>query len=152
VWLFIAIILTFGGFFSKIISIIWIAEGKSLVYAKYQNISSLFIVTTTVLFVVVLELNWQGRIYSLLFSSLIFSTLSFYFIYKKGFIGIRFNFKDLWDNIKESIGVLPYSVSFWFKNSALLLLMAAVISKSETGLYSSAFRIAVIVHFATISI
>lgn len=151
-WLFLAIFYTFGEFFGKIISIIWISEGKSMAFAKYQNLSSLFIISTTVLFVVALGLGWQGRIYSLTLSSFVFSSIAFYFIYTKGYIAIRINLNQLKSCAKESMGVLPYSVSFWFKNAALILLMATFISKSETGIYTVAMGIAVIITFVTNSL
>lgn len=151
-WLFIAIAITFGSFFNKIISIIWIAEGNSLPFAKFQNLSSLTTVLSTIIFVVVLEMNWQGRVYSLLFSVLVFSSIAFYIIIKKEYLDFNFNPNILWTCVKESVGVLPYSVSFWFKNAALLLLMAALIGKSETGIYASAMKIAVIVNLAVVSL
>lgn len=152
IWLVIAVIITLGGFFQKIISLIWIAEGNSLAFGKYQNAFSLITVLTTILLVVVIQLNWQGRVYSLLASTIIFSWLAFYYINKKGFFAIEYNPRKLWQCAKESAGVLPYSVSFWFKNTALMLLIATFIGKHETGLYASAFRIAIIVNFATLSL
>lgn len=152
IWLFFAVYFTFCEFFKKIISIIWIAEGSSFTFAKYQNFSSLTTILTTVFFVVLLEMSWQGRVYSLVISTTIFASIAFYCIKKKGYFSLNFNMKALVDCMKESIGVLPYSVSFWFKNAALLILMATFIGKSETGLYASAMRIAIIVNFATVSI
>lgn len=152
IWLFLAITFTFGDFSGKIISIIWIAEGKSTSFAKYQNLGSLLVISTTVLFVVALELGWRGRLYSLLMSSFIFSIIAFYLLYTKGFIAMRLDFKQLKKCATESMGVLPYSVSFWFKNSALLLIMAATIGKHETGIYTVAMGIALLINFVTNSL
>lgn len=152
IWLFLAVLYTFGEFFGKIISIIWIAEGRSASFAKYQNFGSLFIVATTILFVVVLELGWRGRLYSLLLSSFVFSVLTFHILNNKGYFGLRLNFEKLKMCVGDSMGVLPYSVSFWFKNAALLLLMAATIGKSETGIYTVAMGIAGLIIFATNSL
>lgn len=152
IWLILAVLYTFGEFFGKIISIIWIAEGRSTTFAKYQNSGSLFIIATTILFVVALELGWRGRLYSLLLSSFVFSILTFYLLYTKGYIGLRLNLEKLKNCVNDSMGVLPYSVSFWFKNAALLLLMAATIGKSETGIYTVAMGVAGLIIFATNSL
>ncbi len=152
IWLFFAVYFTFCEFFKKIISIIWIAEGSSFTFAKFQNLSSLITILTTLFFVVLLEMSWQGRIYSLILSTTIFASIAFYYINKNGYFALQFNLKALGECMKESMGVLPYSVSFWFKNLALLILMATFIGKSETGLYASAMRIAIIVSFAANSI
>lgn len=152
VWLVIAVILTFGNFLGKILSIIWISEGSSLAFAKFQNSNSVIVVLTTVLFVVAFKLGWQGRVYSLLFTSIIFSAISYYLIQKKNYINIKFNWSLLKECLGESMGVLPYSFSFWAKNSALILLMATYIGKAETGIYATAFGIAVIADFAAKSI
>ena len=50
IWFVISVILTFGNFLGKILSIIWISEGSSMAFAKFQNSNTLFVVVTTVLF------------------------------------------------------------------------------------------------------
>jgi O-antigen/teichoic acid export membrane protein len=151
-WLVLSLVITICVFINKIRTSILIAEGKSVLFAKFQNASTLFILLTTILFLAVFKWNWQGRILSLALGSLVFSIASIFYIIKNDYISFKPKKITLRSDIKQSVGVLPYSLSFWLNNSALLLVMAAVIGKYETGIYAGAMRIAIIVNFATLSL
>jgi O-antigen/teichoic acid export membrane protein len=152
IWLLISLITTLSMFINKIRTSLLIAEGKSVLFAKFQNLSTLFILLTTILFLVVFKWNWQGRILSVALGSFIFALISINYILKYDFINIKTEKGSLKKDISQSISVLPYSLSFWLNNSALLLIMAAVIGKYETGIYAGAMRISIIVNFATLSL
>ncbi|MEH6748178.1 MAG: oligosaccharide flippase family protein [Maribacter arcticus] len=152
VWLWYAVFLTFCMFVIKICTTIFIAQGNSLLFGKFQNLNTLSILITTIIFIVVFEWNWQGRIYSLLLSSIIFTIFSLYYMKNNKLIEINLKLKKIGLDLKSSLPLLPYSLSFWLSNSALLLVMASLLGKEQTGIYSGAMRIALIISFITITL
>tara|TARA_R110002051_G_scaffold303610_1_gene372560 strand:+ start:11892 stop:13079 length:1188 start_codon:yes stop_codon:yes gene_type:complete len=152
VWLFYTVFLTFCMFIIKICTTIFIAQGNSLLFGKFQNLNTLFILITTIAFIVVFEWNWQGRIYSLALSGIIFTIFSLNYMIKNNLIEFNLNFNKIKRDLKSSLPLLPYSLSFWLSNSALLLLMASLLGTEQTGIYSGAMRIALIISFVTITL
>lgn len=152
IWLWYTVLITLTMFVTKICTTIFIAQGKSLLFGKFQNLNTLTILITTILFIVVFEWNWQGRVYSLILSGIIFTIYSLWYMHKKKLMVFTPDYRKLLEDLKASIPVLPYSLSFWLSNSALLLVMATLIGKDQTGIYSGAMRIALIISFVTITL
>ena len=71
---------------------------------------------------------------------------------KNNLIEFNLNFNKIKRDLKSSLPLLPYSLSFWLSNSALLLLMASLLGTEQTGIYSGAMRIALIISFVTITL
>lgn len=152
IWLWYSVLITLCMFIIKLCTTIFIAQGKSLLFGKFQNLNTFTILATTILFIVVLEWNWQGRVYSLVLSGIVFTFYSLRYLAINDLMEFKINFSLFLKDLRASIPVLPYSLSFWLSNSALLLIMATLIGKEQTGIYSGAMRIALIISFITITL
>ena len=152
IWLTYAVILTFCLFIIKICTSVLIAQGKSILFGKFQNLNTLTILITTIIFIVVFKWNWQGRIYSLVISGILFTIYSIFYLKKNELLEFKADYNNFLSDLKASIPILPYSLSFWLSNGALLLIMASLIGKEQTGIYSGAMRIALIISFITITL
>jgi len=87
----IAIIALFQFFFTVNIGL-WKVEQKPLPYGLFQISRTVLNVSLSVVFVVLLNWGWQGRILGTIITSVIFGLLSIFVIYKRKYIKLSFNY------------------------------------------------------------
>ncbi len=120
--------------------VLWRCEEEPLKFGIFQISQSTINALTTILFVIVLLLSWQGRVYSMLLSCVIMGLLSLYVLYKRGYLGFTISQKHLYKIIVFGLPLIPHALSFWFKSGANKILLSNMCGLSDNGLYSVAMN------------
>lgn len=135
-WQLLALSSTFMGVIFSLYTTVLRLQEKAKIYTYYTTTNSIIGALLTFLFVSVFLLSWQGRIYSIVLTSLLFLFPSVYFLFKGNLILSIFNFKSIKSILKFGIPMIPHTLSFWFKTGFDKLLITSYISMSANGLYS----------------
>lgn len=131
------IIIWFGGI-TNINMAIWRCEERPIAFGVYQISQSILNSASTILFVIVLLLGWQGRIYSMLIATVVFGVFSILILYKRGYLEFSINKFYLIQLGLFAISVMPYALSFWLKSGVDKIMLTKMCGLTENGLYSVA--------------
>lgn len=117
---------------------IWRCEEKPVSFGVFQFSQSAVNALSTVAFVIIMLLGWQGRVYSMILSTVIFGFISIFVIFKKGYFVLKLDKKYLMLTLMFALPMIPHALSFWFKSGADKILLTNMCSLNENGIYSVA--------------
>lgn len=137
--------------FTNVNMLLWRCEEKPILFGKYQISQSLMNALTTILFVMIFLLGWQGRVYSYLVSSVIFGFISLYILKKRGFLVLSISKKYIKHILFFGLPLVPHALSFWLKSGVDKILLTDMCSLTENGLYSVAITLGAIVTMVLMS-
>lgn len=118
--------------------ILWRCEEAPVKFGIFQISQSSLNAVTTVLFVILLLLSWQGRVLSMLISSVIMGVISVFLLQKRGYLSIKISRKHIFKILMFGLPLIPHALSFWLKSGANKILLTNMCSLSDNGLYSVA--------------
>ncbi len=116
---------------------------------KYGIFSLLMVVSNlvlTILFVALMNLDWQGRVYAQVLTCVLFAIASFIVLGKKGYLKWVLPLKaDFVEGYKFGIPLIPHSTSFWLRQGLDRYIINSFFVQSAVGLFSFAYNFANII-------
>ncbi len=145
IWLYIGLFLACIQFFSELNLGLWQSEQHPKPFAIYQ-ITMMLVGTIFVLFLVVgLNMGWEGKLTAQAISTTIFSLISFWFLYQRGYLQFKIDKKYIADALKFGVPLIPHALSGWFKMGIDRIFLTMIVGTSATGLYSVGYQFGFIV-------
>lgn len=141
-WLMILPMFTLLTFLPQTLSIIYRSQHKPLYFASLEISQTLMHVGLSVWLVVGIGLSWQGRMYSMLVTGIIFSMIAFFLIYRMGYFKFNFSFEIIKSSLKFGLGLIPHSVGNLAIRMSDRLFIVAIIGLSEAGQYAVGVQVA----------
>lgn len=125
---------------------IWRLEERVGHYGVFSFLMVTSNLLLTVLFVALLHLDWQGRVYAQLLTCLLFSAVSIFILIKKGYLKRVLPLKkDFAEGFKFGIPLIPHSTSFWLRQGLDRYIINSFFASSMVGFFSFAYNFANIV-------
>ena len=134
-------------FWSMLVLRIWQFKQQAFKYGIFQIFQTLANALMSLIFIIILNMNWKGRLLAIIISTFIFSLYSFYVIIKKYNIKLKINKTYFLHAIKFGAGLLPHSFGVMLLLSINRFFILDLISIEEAGLYMTAQSIVVIFIF-----
>lgn len=131
--------------------LLWRCEERPLAFGIYQISQSALNALSTIMFVVVFLLGWQGRIYSMIFSTIIFGLISVVVLYKRGYLGWHVDKSYLKQTLFFALPIIPHALSFWLKSGVDKIYLTNMCSLADNGYYSVALTWGAIVTMFLVS-
>ena len=131
------IIVWFAGL-TNVNMLLWRCEERPIAFGIYQISQSAVNALTTVAFVIVMLLGWQGRVYSMMVATILFGFISIYVIIKRGYLVFKLDKKYLRQTLMFALPIVPHALSFWFKGGVDKIMLTNMCSLNENGIYSVA--------------
>lgn len=150
-WINIAVLNVFFQFFTIINLVLWQAEQNAKKYALYQFSFTILSTTFILICVAYLKLGWEGYLIGQLVSILIFSLLSIWLIFKRGYLNFQINFIYIKDALKFGIPLIPHSLSGWFKIGVDRFFLTSLLGSAATGIYALGYHLGMIVGIMTVA-
>lgn len=150
-WINIAVLNVFFQFFTIINLVLWQAEQNAKKYALYQFSFTILSTTFILICVAYLKLGWEGYLIGQLVSILIFSLLSIWLIFKRGYLNFQINFIYIKDALKFGIPLIPHSLSGWFKTGVDRFFLTSLLGSTATGIYALGCHLGMIVGIMTVA-
>ena len=129
-------------FFNGLMLILYRLERKPIKFGIFQNLITATNFTLGIVFVVLLLLNWQGRVYSLVISSFLFSIFSLVIISRKYHLRFRWHAESIKDLIHFGLPLIPHSLGLWVKVNIAKVILTNSMGLYENGIYSIGIQIA----------
>ena len=119
-------------------------QEKAKFFGVFNFLNVLFASLLTILLVVLLKYNWQGRIWSIVFPACLFGLISIF--YGKKFI-VKFRSIDFtyWKGfLLFGLPLLPHNLALWLKSGFEKLFITDTIGLTDNGIYSFALSVSAI--------
>ena len=127
--------------------VIFQARKEPLKYGLFQISMTLLNFGASVLFVVSLGIGWEGRIYGILLSYLVFLIVGLLSIRKMGYLSGGVSKVFVKDALKFGIPLIPHMISAAIISMLDRLMITHFEGAYWNGLYTVAFQIGVVVNF-----
>jgi O-antigen/teichoic acid export membrane protein len=142
--LWFAVIPVFGvlTIFPQLLSTLLRVKDRAFAFAGFEIFSAVFAVALSILFVLVLKWEWQGRMLAIALTSLIATAIAIIWLYRLGFLAPVCDRDSVVDAFKFGAGLVPHDLA----NNALRvidrLVLVAIVGLAGAGQYAVAMQIA----------
>lgn len=125
---------------------IWRLEERVEKYGVYSLLMVTSNLLLTILFVVLLKLDWQGRVYAQFITCILFSMFSIVVLVHKGYLKWILPLKkDFIEGYKFGVPLIPHTTSFWLRQGLDRYIINFFFLQSVVGLFSFAYNFANII-------
>ena len=145
VWLCVGVIVTAAQFLTILNLGLWQVEQRPKEFGFYQIVQMLTSTSLVLVLVVGFKMGWEGSLIGQTVATILFSLISFGFIYKRGYLLFHINETDIKDALRFGIPLIPHALSGWFRTGVDRMLLTMFIGTSATGLYSVGYQFGMIV-------
>lgn len=148
---FYALVVVWFAGITNINMILWRCEEKPVSFGIYQISQSALNALTTILFVIIFLLGWEGRVYSMMLVTILFGFISLYILYKRGYFVLELDKMFIKQTLFFALPIIPHALSFWFKSGVDKIMLTNMCGLNENGLYSVAMTWGAIVSMFVVS-
>ena len=125
---------------------IWRLEEKVISYGMLTTAGVLLNLILTVVFVVGIHWDWEGRVYAHIISCLVLGITSVYILFKKQYLRKTLPSKyEVVESLKFGLPLIPHSMSFWMRQGADRYIINYFITQAAVGFFSFAYNFANII-------
>lgn len=149
VWIFIALSTSFFQYLILIRLAVYQASQKPKNYGLLLCVQSLVNIAFSLLFVIVLNFNWQGRAFGICVSLYLVGFYSLHRILKEFSISLKYNKKLMTDILKFGLPLVPHTLGAILISLADRFIITKLISVGDAGLYQAGIQISMVILFAT---
>jgi len=151
-WIVLAIFVTLAQFLTTVNIVLWQSEQKSIFVGVYQLSQTLLNLSLSLILIIGLKMNWEGRLLAVSLASIIFGSYSFRLLFKRDYLQIQLNKKSIKEALSFGVPLVPHALSIWFKTGIDRIFLTTFISASATGMYTVAFQIASILYVFSVAL
>jgi O-antigen/teichoic acid export membrane protein len=141
-WLWAAAVAAVGQFVILLVMTLWQADNKPMRYCVYQNVQTLMNLGLSVIFVVVLGIDWRGRVIAHLTTVTAFAVLGLVLLRKEGWLKLSFEPAYLRHAILFGVPLIPHAVGGMLITQTDRVFIANMVSVADAGVYSVGYQVA----------
>lgn len=141
-WLYLAILVSIGAFITQVRLALWQVQEKSLYYGSMQFGQAFLNGLSSFILVVVFLNDFEGRLWGQVLSVTIVGSLSFFLLYKEGFIRFSASREYVKDALSFGVPLIPHVLGAFFLLLADRMIVNAKLGTSSAGIYMIAVQIA----------
>ena len=144
-WLPIIAVVALSQFFFTLTITLWQVEQKPLPYGILQILQTILNVSLSLIFVVALGWQWQGRLLGIIITSITFAFVGAFIIYKRKYISFSFNRGYIKDALFFGIPLIPHALGGWIMTGIDRIFINSMVNIAATGVYVVGYQIGVII-------
>lgn len=120
-------------------------------YGFLQIAQSILNMGLTILFVVIINNSWEGRLEAQIISICFFAIISFFLLIYKGYITFEINKSDIVDALKFGIPLIPHAIGGMLFTTIDRFFLTKMIGLEQTGNYTVAYQLGSVVGIITVA-
>lgn len=125
-----------------IVPLIFQAKKEPINFGKYKLSMTIANVILSLIFVVGLGYGWEGRLWGIVLSFLIFTIIGVIILIRQNLLILAFDKKFLKQTLSFGIPLIPHTIAGTFLVMSDRIFLANMVGDSAVGIYSVAFQIA----------
>ncbi len=145
IWLYMAIAVASVQMMTSVNLSLWRAQQKAKPFSIYQILQTVFNVALSLLLIVALHYEWEGRVIGITVTAVVFGLFSLIFVYQKGYAVFNYSKEYMKDALKFGIPLMPHTIALWMRSGVDILLITSLVGVSQTGLYNVGFQFGMVV-------
>lgn len=146
-WIIIGLLCSIAMFITNVNLALWQLEKKAKNYAAYTIIETICNVGLSLLLIIVYQLTWEGRLLGIAASIILFGLISFFIIYIRGYMTLKFSKLLMTEALAFGLPMVPYNLSGWLRTGVNIVIITNVIGAGVAGMYNLGSQFALIVFF-----
>lgn len=124
------------------VPIIFQAKKQPFNFGKFKISLTILNVLLSLLFVVLLNYGWEGRLFGIVGSFMLFSIIGIIVLFRIDVISFSFDFESLKTILNFGLPLLPHAIAGTLLASSSKFFLANMISNEAVGIYTVAFQVA----------
>ena len=124
------------------VPIIFQAKKQPFNFGKFKVSLTILNVLLSLLFVMVLNYGWEGRLFGIVGSFVIFSIIGIKVLFRVDVFSFSFDFESLKKILNFGLPLLPHAIAGILLASSSKFFLANMISNEAVGIYTVAFQVA----------
>ena len=150
-WLTLIVVAAFAQALSSIALTLWQVEQRPGPYGLFQISQTAVNVALSLLFVIVLNWGWQGRLLAIIIASVLFGVLSLVVGYQRWYGSLTVRSDHIKDALAFGVPLVPHSLGNWVLAGVDRLFIASMLGVAAAGVYTVGYQIGMIVGLAATS-
>jgi O-antigen/teichoic acid export membrane protein len=144
-WLWAVFLVCVGQFIITMLLTLWQVQQKPIQYGTCQILQTLINVSFSILFVVVLGMNWQGRIQAQVIAVLIFAGFSLLILFRGNWFEFKLDISYVKNALNFGVPLIPHILGGLAITTTDRILITNLIGLEDTGLYVVGSQIGMII-------
>lgn len=140
-WFFLSILISALSILPTILLGQYRLEQKAFSFAVFSNLMTLLNLGMGILFVAILNMNYEGRGYSLIITNIVFCVVSIVILRRKKLFGKNLVKQDMKASLNYGLPLIPHQVGSLLMNFSDRYFIANLVSLSEAGFYNVGYTI-----------
>lgn len=120
-------------------------QKQAYMFSGFQIFQALASTVLAILFVIVLQWAWQGRVLSTVIAAALSMSLSLWLMKRSQYLFKKISILKIKDAFFFGLPLLPHTLSFWFKSGVDKIIITNYVSLSANGVYSIALTLGSII-------
>ena len=150
-WLWAVLVISVGQFLVQVTLTVLQVQNKAVQYGICQNIQTLCNLSLSIWFVVYLGMNWQGRIQAQIIAMIVVGIAGIVVLWARRNIVFRFDWEDISSAVRFGVPLIPHAFGGWVMAASDRLFINKMVGVGETGIYSVAVQLAMVVSLIEVS-
>lgn len=143
-WILLLPLMSYVGVYYQLMSSFYQLQEKPVFYG-ILNISYILLgAGIALVFIVQMNFNFEGRLFGLLISSVLFAFLSLALLLKSGLLSFNTNTKYIKSALKHGMPLIPHSISFMVIDLSDRIFIAEMVGVDELGIYNIGYQLGVV--------
>ena len=143
--LYLIIVAAFGNSLVSITLSLWQVREKAFFYGLFQVLQTLMNLVLSIVFVVSLGMNWQGRVNAQVIAITIFAVVGLIIIIKREKPSLKYDKSYAKDIISYGVPLIPHTIGMVLINMTDRIFITNMVGIEATGVYTVGFQIGMII-------
>lgn len=144
-WLWGTVVISIRQFVNQIRLSLWQVQVRPVPYGLYQISQTILNACFTVVFVVILDLKWQGWILANVIVSVLYFVVTLFLLWKDKWIKFSINPKYIESALKFGIPLIPHAIGGSVMMAIDRILINKMVGVADTGIYSVSYQVSMII-------
>ncbi len=144
-WLTIAAVVGICEFIFHLALLLWQVEQRPIPYSVLQVLQVAFNISLSVILVVSLKMQWQGRVLGIVYANILFCIIAAIIISKRKYVKFSYNLTYIKDALLFGLPLIPHSLGVWIMSGIDRLFINNMVGVDATGLYTVGFQFGMII-------
>jgi len=120
-------------------------EGRALIFGVFEILNTATTMGITILLLVMYHYGWTSQVVGTLISYFLFYIISIVFMYKRGFISLRYNNQVVREVLRTSLPLIPHVLGSILITVSDRLFIEQMIDLETVGIYSVGYTFGMVV-------
>ncbi|MDB5256722.1 MAG: polysaccharide biosynthesis protein [Chitinophagaceae bacterium] len=144
-WVKLLPLVAYSGYFMQLYMTMCQVTEKAATYSVLNISFSVVSILLSLVFVITWNYGYEGRLWGILLSSVLFSILSFFFLIRMGFVASTYSREHVLSSLKYGLPLVPHALSFLIIDMSDRIFIAKLIDVETVGLYNVGYQMGVII-------